>query len=84
MDPIVLLKELVAIDSVNPSLVEGAAGEGAVARRLAEVMGAAGMTVTLEEIGAGSPQRHRRRRGTRAGSNADVLRSHRHRRRRAA
>ena len=55
MDPIVLLKELVAIDSVNPSLVAGAAGEGAIARRLAGMMGAAGMTVTLEESAPGRP-----------------------------
>ena len=29
-----LLRDLVAIDSVNPTLVPGAAGEAAIARRL--------------------------------------------------
>ena len=38
-DPtIALLKDLVAIDSVNPSLVPGGAGEGAIAERIAADM----------------------------------------------
>ena len=42
-DPTVrLLGDLVAIDSVNPTLVPGAAGELAVARRVAEEMRAIG------------------------------------------
>ena len=36
-DPAIrLLEDLVAIDSVNPSLVPGARGEGEIARRIAE------------------------------------------------
>jgi acetylornithine deacetylase/succinyl-diaminopimelate desuccinylase-like protein len=31
-----LLKDLIAVDSVNPSLVPGAAGEAAVARTIAK------------------------------------------------
>ncbi len=56
MDPVVdLLKTLVAIDSVNPSLVPGAAGESAVARALAEHMRAMGLTVHVQEVADGRP-----------------------------
>ena len=56
MDPAVeLLKSLVAIDSVNPSLVPGAAGESAVARALAERMRAMGLAVHIQEVADGRP-----------------------------
>jgi len=56
MDPVVdLLKTLVAIDSVNPSLVPGAAGESAVARALAEHMRAMGLTVHVQDVADGRP-----------------------------
>jgi acetylornithine deacetylase len=56
MDPVVdLLKRLVAIDSVNPALVPGAAGESAVARALAEQMRALGLTVHVQEVSDGRP-----------------------------
>ncbi len=56
MDPVVdLLKALVAIDSVNPSLVPGAAGESAVARALAEHMRAMGLAVHVQEVADGRP-----------------------------
>lgn len=42
-----LLTELVAIDSVNPGLVPGAAGEAAVVACLRERLGAAGFTTTV-------------------------------------
>ena len=55
-DPAVrLLGDLVAIDSVNPSLVPGAAGEGAVARRVAEEMRAIGLTVEITDVSSGRP-----------------------------
>lgn len=55
-DPaLVLLRDLVAIDSVNPTLVPGAAGERAVARRIAEEMRAIGLTVTVTEAAPGRP-----------------------------
>src|SRR6187399_228436 len=55
-DPAVrLLGDLVAIDSVNPSLVPGAAGELAVARRVAEEMRAIGLAVTIVEAAPGRP-----------------------------
>ncbi|MEO8680059.1 MAG: M20/M25/M40 family metallo-hydrolase [Vicinamibacterales bacterium] len=56
MDPALrLLKDLVAIDSVNPSLVAGAAGEAAVARALIEEMRGIGLTVEIQEVAPGRP-----------------------------
>ena len=55
-DPaIALLRDLVAIDSVNPSLVPGAAGELAVARRVADEMRASGLNVDVLEVTPGRP-----------------------------
>jgi acetylornithine deacetylase len=55
-DPVVaLLRDLVAIDSVNPSLVPGAAGELAIARRVADEMRASGLTVEILEAAPGRP-----------------------------
>jgi acetylornithine deacetylase len=55
-DPtITLLKDLVAIDSVNPSLVRGGAGEGAIAERIASEMRAARLDVTVAEAAPGRP-----------------------------
>jgi len=48
-----LAAELVAIDSVNPTLVPGAAGEGRIARYVAEWLDRAGLEVTLQDAGAG-------------------------------
>ena len=50
-----LLRDLVAIDSVNPSLVPGAAGELAIARRVAEEMRAIGLEVHVAEVAPGRP-----------------------------
>lgn len=50
-DPTIpLLRELVAIDSVNPSLVPGAAGEGAIGEAIASHMRRAGLDVVVEEV----------------------------------
>jgi len=55
-DPVIaLLRDLVAIDSVNPSLVPGATGELAVARRIADEMRASGLTVEMQEVAPGRP-----------------------------
>src|SRR5688572_11065719 len=55
-DPtIALLKDLVAIDSVNPSLVSGGAGEGAIAERIASEMRAARLDVQVAEAAPGRP-----------------------------
>lgn len=51
MDPsITLLRELVAIDSVNPSLVPGAAGEGQIAHAVAAHLRGIGLDVELQEV----------------------------------
>ena len=55
-DPsITLLKELVAIDSVNPALVPGAAGEGQVAAAIADHMRRLGLDVEMQEAAPGRP-----------------------------
>lgn len=56
MDPAVsLLRDLVAIDSVNPSLVPGASGEAAIAAAVAEHMRRQGLDVHVEEVAPGRP-----------------------------
>lgn len=56
MDPTVrLLKQLVAIDSVNPSLVAGAAGEADIARALAEELRSIGLQVDVQEAAPDRP-----------------------------
>ncbi|HEY0389128.1 MAG TPA: M20/M25/M40 family metallo-hydrolase [Gaiellales bacterium] len=50
-----LLAELVAVDSTNPSLVPGGAGEGAVVRLLAARMETAGLEVEVWEAAPGRP-----------------------------
>ena len=47
---IALLRDLVAIDSVNPSLVAGAAGEGAIGDAIAHHLRRLGLDVTLQEV----------------------------------
>ena len=46
-DPVRLLTELVAIDSVNPGLVRGAVGEGRIVEHLRNGLAAAGFTTTI-------------------------------------
>jgi acetylornithine deacetylase/succinyl-diaminopimelate desuccinylase family protein len=50
-----LLRDLVAIDSVNPSLVPGAAGEGAIADAVAAQLRALGLDVEVHEAAPGRP-----------------------------
>ena len=52
---ITLLEELVAIDSVNPSLAPGSKGEQEVARRIALECSDAGLTVEITEVAPGRP-----------------------------
>jgi acetylornithine deacetylase len=55
-DPVIALAcDLVAIDSVNPSLVPGAAGEGAIAEMLAGHMRRIGLDVHVREAAPGRP-----------------------------
>ena len=50
-----LLRDLVAIDSVNPSLVAGGAGESEVAAAVAAEMRSIGIDVEIEEVAPGRP-----------------------------
>ena len=55
-DPsISLLRDLVAIDSVNPSLVSGAAGEAQIADAIASHMRGLGLDVEVQEAAPGRP-----------------------------
>ena len=56
MDPVItLLRELVAIDSVNPSLVPGAAGEAAIADAIALHLRKIGLDVEMQEAAPRRP-----------------------------
>ena len=56
VDPCIsLLRQLVAIDSVNPSLVPGARGEAAIADAIAAHMRSIGLEVHLQEAAPGRP-----------------------------
>ena len=50
-----LLQQLVATDSVNPSLVPGASGEAAIARVIAEELRSIGLTVEIQEAAHDRP-----------------------------
>jgi acetylornithine deacetylase len=52
---VTLLRELVAIDSVNPSLVPGARGEEAAAKSLCEFLRKHGIETKLDEAAPGRP-----------------------------
>ena len=52
---ITLLRDLVAIDSVNPALVPGAAGEEQIARRIAAELKTLGLNVHVREVAPGRP-----------------------------
>ena len=62
-----LLSSLVAVDSVNPTLVEGGAGETAIAAFIAGWARAAGLEAELLEATAGRPTALVRARGTGGG-----------------
>ena len=56
MDPTIrLLRELISVDSVNPSLVRGAAGEAAIARVLLEELRGIGLHVDVQDAAPGRP-----------------------------
>lgn len=50
-----LLRDLVSIDSVNPSLVPGARGEAAIAQRIAAELMSIGLAVSITEVAPGRP-----------------------------
>lgn len=55
MDPLPLLRDLVAVNSINPSLVPGAPGEGAAAEVARAGMVRAGLDVAVREVRPGRP-----------------------------
>jgi acetylornithine deacetylase len=56
MDPTIrLLKQLVATDSVNPSLVPGAAGEAAIARVLVDELRSIGLATDVQDAAHNRP-----------------------------
>ena len=56
MDPAIrLLRDLVAINSVNPTLVPGAPGEREIADAVAAAMRTIGLEVSVEDAGGGRP-----------------------------
>lgn len=55
MDPIRLLRDLIAIDSVNPTLVPGAAGEAAIGDAIANALRGAGLDVSIQAVAPGRP-----------------------------
>ena len=62
-----LLAELVSVESINPVLVPGGAGEGRIARRVAEWLEAAGLETSLEDAAPGRPNAVAVARGTGGG-----------------
>lgn len=70
-----LLGRLVEIDSVNPSLVPGAAGEGEIAGFVGEWLERAGLEVRLQETAGGRPNVIGRVRG-RGGGRSLMLNAH--------
>lgn len=70
-----LVRQLVAIDSVNPDLVPGGAGEGEIARFVANWLTRAGLEVTVRNVVAGRPNVVGVARGT-GGGRALLLNAH--------
>jgi acetylornithine deacetylase len=54
-DTIQLLRNMVAIDSVNPSLASGHTGEGDIAQAVADELGKMGLDVEFQEAAPGRP-----------------------------
>ena len=67
LDPIALLQRLVSIDSINPDLVPGAAGEGEIAAWCAEWLRGQGFDVSVLEERPGRPSVVGIKRGTGTG-----------------
>src|SRR5260221_5409742 len=70
-----LLGELVAIDSINPDLVPGGAGEATIARFVANWLERAGLAVEIDEPVPGRPSVVAIARGT-GGGHSPLLHAH--------
>ncbi|TDW30013.1 M20/M25/M40 family metallo-hydrolase [Cryobacterium psychrophilum] len=75
LDPIALLQQLVRIDSVNPDLVPGAAGEGELALWCADWLLSRGFAVSVLEHTLGRPSVVGVKRGT-GGGRSIMLNAH--------
>jgi acetylornithine deacetylase len=75
-DAVALTRELVRVDSRNPTLVAGAPGEGRVARVLADVLTAWGFHVEVREVAPGRPNVIARVGTARAGTRSLMLNGH--------
>ncbi|HVF78371.1 MAG TPA: ArgE/DapE family deacylase [Solirubrobacteraceae bacterium] len=73
MDAAGLLADLVAIDSVNPALVPGGAGEAQVAAYVAAWLGERGLEVTVVDEPAGRPSVVGMARGTGGGGASSLM-----------
>ena len=71
-----LLADLVAIDSINPSLVPGGAGEGEIARFVGGWLSERGLEVDIADVEPGRPNVVARTRGKGGGRSLLLLRSH--------
>ena len=67
------LQSLIRIDSINPSLVPGAAGEAAIAAFVADEMRRLGLAVERFESTPGRPSVVGRLRGTGGGASLEML-----------
>ena len=74
-DPRSLLAELVSIDSINPSLVPGGAGETEIARFVGGWLEARGLEVDIADVEPGRPNVVARARG-RGGGRTLLLNAH--------
>jgi acetylornithine deacetylase len=75
-DGVSLTRELVRVDSRNPTLVSGAPGEGRVARVLAEVLSSWGFRVEVREAAPGRPNVIARVGNTESGGRSLMLNGH--------
>lgn len=75
-DAVALTRELVRVDSRNPTLVAGAPGEATVARALARVLEAWGFRVELRDAAPGRPNVIARIGNARHGSRSLMLNGH--------
>lgn len=73
LDPVELTRRLITIDSVNPTLVPGGAGEAAVAEATAAWLSAHGFDCRLLEHGAGRVSVLAVARGTGSGSGRSLM-----------
>ncbi|HEY2376515.1 MAG TPA: ArgE/DapE family deacylase [Gemmatimonadaceae bacterium] len=75
-DAVALTRELVRVDSRNPTLVAGAPGEAGVARVLAEILSAWGFRVEVREAAPGRPNVVARIGNATAGGRSLMLNGH--------